>query len=167
MAETLVEFSRSIASSAAHDVAIYLLRNVPGFPPLVQTLHLLSIAVVLGSIVILNLRVLGVAVPTQEPAEMSYRLARWTWSALPVLFASGIVFVLARPHRYLTNPVFGFKFAMLFPALALTALLFGIVRRQPVNAQSRVVAALSLSCWLGVVFAGRWIAYSDYLFPVE
>jgi hypothetical protein len=171
MAQTLVELARAIAGSGAHDVAVHLLRNVPGLPPIIQTLHLLSIAILLGSIVILNLRVLGLAAPTQQPAEMSNRLAPWTWSALPILFASGIVFVLARPERYLTNPVFGLKFAVLLPALALTALLFGMLRHQPqtdgMNTLSRFVAGLSLLCWVGVVLAGRWIAYSDYLFPLE
>src|SRR5688500_3478193 len=91
MSEALREFARSIAGSGAHDVAVDWLRNVPGLPPVVQTLHLLSIAVVLGSIVLLDLRVLGWAVPSQSPAEMSRRLAPWTWSALPVLFASGAI----------------------------------------------------------------------------
>jgi hypothetical protein len=167
MHETLFGLARSIAGSGAHDVAVHLLRNVPGFPPIVQTLHLLSVAVVLGSTVMVNLRVLGFAVPTQQPDEMSVRLAPWTWSALPILFASGIIFVLARPHRYLTNPIFGLKFAMLLPALAMSALLFGMLRREPVNAGSRVVAGFSLLCWLGVVLAGRWIAYADYFFPLQ
>jgi putative copper export protein len=167
MAQTLVELARAIADSGAHDIAVHLLRNVPGLPPIVQTLHLLSIAIVLGSIVMLNLRVLGLATPTQQPAEMSHRFAPWICSALPMLLASGIIFVLARPQRYLTNPVFGLKFTLLLPALGFTALLFGMLRRQSVNTRSRVVAGLSLLCWLGVVLAGRWIAYSDYLFPIE
>lgn len=169
MKQSLVELARSIAGSGAHDVAVHLLRNVPGLPPIVQTFHLLSIAVVLGSIVVLNLRVLGVAASTQEPIEMARRLAPWTWSALPILFVSGLVFVLARPQRYFTNPVFGLKFALLLPAIGLTFALFAILRHEsrPPRALSRTLAMLSLLCWIGVVLAGRWIAYADYLFPPE
>jgi uncharacterized membrane protein SirB2 len=167
MSQALGEFARSIANSGAHDIAVDWLRNVPGLPPIVQTLHLLSIAVILGSIVLINLRVLGLAAPSQDPAEMTRRLARWTWGALPVLFFSGLLFVLARPQRYFTNPMFGLKFAMLLPALAITAALFFMLRRQPIGKSTRVLAGFGLLCWVGVVLAGRWIAYVDYIFPPE
>lgn len=168
MSETLNHWARSIANSGAHDVAVDWLRNVPGLPPIVQTMHLLSIAVVLGSIVMLDLRVLGWAAPSQTPSEMSRRLAPWTWSALPVLFASGLVFVLARPQRYFANPMFGIKLALLVPALALSAMLYRRLRRsESTSAATQGLAAGSLLAWIGVILAGRWIAYVDYLFPPE
>jgi hypothetical protein len=168
MSEYLREFARTIANSRAHDLVVDWLRTVPGLPPIVQTLHLLSIAVVLGSIVLLSLRVLGWAAPTQAPDEMSRRLAPWTWGALPVLVASGLVFVLARPQRYFSNPMFGLKLALLVPALALTALLYGLVRRPtPNRTVTRTLALACLVAWVCIILAGRWIAYVDYLFPPE
>ena len=168
MSDSLREFARLIANSDAHDVAVDWLRNIPGFPPIVQTVHLVSIAVVLGSIVVLNLRVLGWALRSQAPGEMAARLAPWTWSALPMLFLSGVIFVLARPQRYFTNPMFGIKFALLVPAIAASAVLFTVLRhRDSISASTRAVAFVSLLSWTGVVLAGRWIAYVDYLFPPE
>jgi hypothetical protein len=168
MAGPLLEFARAIANSSAHDIAVDLLRNVPGLPPIMQTLHLLSIAVMLGSAVLLSLRALGWAVPSQLPAEMAQRLAPWTWSALPVLFVSGSIFVLARPQRYFTNPVFGLKFAFLVPALLLAALLYRALRREsPLSTSVRLLALGNLVAWICVVLAGRWIAYADYLFVPE
>jgi putative copper export protein len=168
MSELLRELARAIANSGAHDLAVDWLRNVPGLPPIMQTLHLLSIAVVLGSIVVLDLRVLGWAVPSQSPAEMSRRLAPWTWSALPVLLVSGAIFVLARPQRYFSNPLFGIKLGLLVPALALTAALYSLTRRTtPHSGLARLLAVVSLLAWFGVILAGRWIAYVDYLFPPE
>ena len=87
----------------------------------------------------------------------------------------GLVFVFARPNRYLVNPVFGLKFSLLAPAVVLSSI------QQRLNAGAerfsdhpatrrtliRVLAACSLALWLGVVMAGRWIAYSDYIFPPE
>jgi hypothetical protein len=166
MAQPLLELARTIANTGAHDVAVNLLRTVPGLPPIVQTVHLLSIAVVLGSIVLVSLRTLGWAAPTQDPAEMAARLAPWTWSAIPLLLLSGGVFVLARPQRYFTNPVFGLKFAILLPALLLAALLYRSLSRAPA-AKIRWLAGLNLIAWTAVVLAGRWIAYADYLFPPE
>jgi hypothetical protein len=167
MARPLLELARAIANSGAHDTAVKLLSTVPGLPPIMQTVHLLSIAVVLGSIVLMSLRALGWAAPTQRPDEMARRLAPWTWSALPLLLISGSIFVLARPQRYFTNPVFGLKFAFLLPALALAALLYRALKRDPAHSRVRVLAALNLLAWTAVVLAGRWIAYADYLFPPE
>ena len=168
MAQPLLEFARGLANSGAHDIAVDLLRTVPGLPPIMQTFHLLSIAVVLGSIALVSLRTLGVAARDQVPGEMAQRLAPWTWSALPVLLVSGLIFVLARPQRYFTNPVFAIKFALLLPALLLAALLYrNLQSSSSIGGGARLLAVSNLIAWSGVVLAGRWIAYADYLFPPE
>jgi hypothetical protein len=163
----------AIADSRLHASALWLLSDVPGAPPLVQTVHLLSVVAIMGSIVLIDLRVLGLALPSQDAPELARRLLPWTWCALPVLAASGLVFVFAQPHRYFANPVFGIKFALLGPAVLLTLLLQralgGGDPSRPATASRRAVtktlALLSLFLWVGVVMAGRWIAYADYLFP--
>ena len=166
MGQPWAEIARAISASGAHDWAVHALQNVPGLPPIVQTIHLLSIAVVLGSIVLVSLRTLGLAAAGQDKSEMARRLAPWTWTAVPVLFASGLIFVLARPQRYFSNPVFGVKIALLISALVLTALLYRYLHRSSVT-PLRWLAALTLVAWVGIVFAGRWIAYVDYLLPME
>ena len=168
----LVDISNSIANSELRTWVIYLLSNVPGLPPIVQTVHILSIGVVMGSIVFVNLRILGLAVPSQSPAEMIKRLLPFTWWALLPLVSSGLVFVIARPNRYFFNPVFGIKFSLLVPALMLALCLYLPNRREPAfwelsvlrRGLVRSMAAVSIVLWLGVMMAGRWIAYSDYLF---
>jgi hypothetical protein len=104
--------------------------------------------------------------------ELTRRLLPWLWCTLPVMLLSGLPFVLARPERYFGNPVFGWKFALLIPAIALAAMLHVISIRRPDFWQARstrvavrTIAAASLVLWTGVVLAGRWIAYADYLFP--
>lgn len=172
------ELASSLAASGLHDGAVYLLSNVPGLPPILQTVHLLAIAAIMGSIVILDLRVLGLAIRGQLPHDLARRLLPWTWWAIPVLAISGLAFVLARPHRYLSsavygvNPVFGLKFALLATALMVTFILARLLAKldpttERAGAGAKVVAALSLLLWLGVVLAGRWIAYSDYIFLEE
>jgi hypothetical protein len=170
---TLDGFAQSLAGSAAHDGAVYLLGNVPGLPPIVQTFHILAIAAIMGSVVMVDLRVLGMALRSQHPGELLTRLMPWTWWALPVLALSGSMFVLARPNRYFANPVFGLKFGLLVPAL-LGALALQLLSRghpelwdRPSGRRTlmKLIAAASLLSWVGVVLAGRWIAYADYLFP--
>jgi cytochrome bd-type quinol oxidase subunit 2 len=149
------------------ELVVYLLSNVPGLPPIVQTVHLLGIAVIMSSVVLLDLRILGLALPSQDVQELTRRVMPWVWWTLPVMLLSGSMFVFARPRRYFTNPVFGLKFALLLPAVALAAVLHFVSVRKPDDWRTKLVAALSLLLWVGVVLAGRWIAYADYLFPEE
>jgi len=58
MPHSLQELARALVGSPPNRLSLYLLGNVPGFPPMIQTVHLLSIAAVMGSIVLINLRVL-------------------------------------------------------------------------------------------------------------
>jgi hypothetical protein len=147
------------------------LRDVRGFAPVIQTVHILSVAAIMGSIVLIDLKVLGLALPSQPTRELTRRLMPWTWCALVTLALSGLVSLFARPQRYLLNPVFGMKFSMLVPAILL-AVIFQRASTKNFWEQSggrralaKVVAACSLLLWIGVAMAGRWIAYADYLFP--
>jgi hypothetical protein len=87
--QSLDNLARVLTASPFHSLVLYLLGNVPGFPPIVQTIHLLSISAVMGSIVLIDLRVLGLALPSQSPGELIRRLMPWTWCALPLLAVSG------------------------------------------------------------------------------
>ena len=167
--------ANAIATSPARELAIYLLSNVPGLPPITQTIHILGIAAVMSSVVMIDLRILGLAVPSQNVGEMMQRLMPWTWCALLLNALTGLPFVLARPHRYFLNPVFGWKMSFLVPAILLAFVFYLLNRRElgyweaslARRASARVIAVASLVLWIGVVLAGRWIAYSDYLFWPE
>jgi hypothetical protein len=167
MSNSLTHLAQVIAASPLHDIAVNWLRTVPGLPPIVQTVHILSIGCIMGSIVMINLRVLGLAVPSQHAGEMIRRLMPWMWGSLLLLLLSGAMFVLARPGRYFVNPVFGIKFALLLPAILLAVVQQRLHRDMPPLVLTKIIAAISLLLWLGVVLAGRWIAYRDYLFPLE
>jgi hypothetical protein len=162
----LTDIARAIAESRAHDLVVHLLSNVPGLPPIVQTVHLLAIATVMGSIVVICLKMLGLALPSQSTEELVRRLLPWTWWALPVLLVSGLVFVIARPRRYFSNPVFGVKVALIAFAVLMAGVLQAIAKR-PARRSAKLVAGVSLAAWVSIVLAGRWIAYADYLFPEE
>jgi hypothetical protein len=171
----LLDLIRAISASRMHASALYLLSNVPGFPPIVQTVHILSVSAIMGSIVLIDLKILGLALPTQNTEDLVRRLMPLTWWALPTLAASGLVFILAQPQRYFVNPIFGIKFALLAPAIVLSAIVQRTIARGSKfrqwtpgrRAWVRVIAAVSLLLWIGVAMAGRWIAYADYLFPGE
>ena len=167
--------ANALVESQARELAVYLLSNVPGLPPIAQAIHILGIAVVMSSIVMVDLRFLNLAVPSQNVSEMIQRLMPWTWWALPLNAVTGLLFVVARPVRYFYNPVFTIKFSLLVPAVVLAFVVYWLNRRQAGywerstarRNSARAIAAVSLLLWIGVVLAGRWIAYADYLFVPE
>lgn len=104
--------------------------------PTVQTIHILAIAAVLSSALMIALR-------------GDTRLRPVIWWTLPVLLATGITMIIGEPVRSLENPVFQLKMALLACAIVVMLLPF----------KSRIIAIVSLPLWVGIVFAGRWIAY--------
>lgn len=167
----LESLAGAIDGSFLQSGALWTLSTVPGFPPIIQTVHILGIAVVMGSVVLLNLRVLGLAVPSQGVGEMIDRVMPWLWIALASNFISGAFFLFGRPYRYFTNPVFEWKLTFLLPAILLTLLFHLLHRRQPGYWETperrwpaRAVALVSLGLWIMVAMAGRWIAYAEYLY---
>ena len=164
--------ANALVESEAREFAVYLLSNVPGLPPIAQAIHIMGIAVVMSSIVMVNLRFLGIAVPSQNVSEMIGRLMPWTWWALLTNAITGLLIDVARPHRYFFNPVFGWKFMCLVPAVTIALIIYRMSKREPGYWEqtaarllsARVMAAVSLVLWVGVVLGGRWIAYTDYLY---
>jgi hypothetical protein len=167
MSSSLNQLAQFIAASSLHDHIVNWLRTVPGLPPIVQSVHILGIGCVVASAVMLNLRILGWALPSQQLSEMSSRLRSWFWGAAIVLVLSGLVFLIARPRRYFANPIFGLKMGLLIPALVLSAFLLRVAARaEAIAFPIKLAALISTSVWI-TILAGRWIAYVDYLLPPE
>ncbi len=151
--------------------ALWALGNIPGFPPIIQSVHILGIAAVMGSIVMLDLRILGLAAPSQQLPEMARRVMPWLWCALAANLVSGSFFVFARPLRYFNNPIFGWKASLLLAAVLATLLIHWRIRRRDfVDAgggaalEVKALALFSLALWIMVALAGRWIAYVEYIY---
>jgi len=117
--------------------------------PTVQTIHILAIAAVMSSVLMLDLRLLGIVGTDQPLARVTGRFRPVIWWTLPILLATGAVMIIGEPARSLANPVFQLKMLLLLAAIGVTAFFKG----------PRLIAVLSLALWIGIVFAGRWIAY--------
>lgn len=158
-----------VADSPVRDAVVAALRDVPGLPPVLQSVHILAVAAVVCAYVVPQLKVIGLAAHRQSYPEMIGRLSPWGHWALVVLLLTGTVFVIASPYRYFGNPVVAIKLSCLAAALTLSWLLArGALITAPLfTAAQRALALCALLTWLGVIFAGRWIAYVDYLFWEE
>lgn len=170
MAEWRVTLIQLLNESPLRELSDSFLRSIPGLPPIIQTVHLTGVAVLLGSIVMLSLRMIGVAAKNQSPVEMSARLFPWFFCALPVLVVSGLPFFLARPQRYLVNPVFGIKTILFVAGLLLSVWMWRQCRQLPdtgITLNLKLTSALVVFTWVMTALAGRWIAYADYIFWPE
>jgi hypothetical protein len=143
------------------------LQNIEWIIPAVQTVHILAVAAVMASALMLDLRVLGVRGTGQSLARVAAQFLPVIWTALPVLLATGVVMISAEPARALQNPAFQLKMLLLVAALLVTlgfqrplrrrSDFWELSRRRRRAASS--LAALSLALWVAILFAGRWIAY--------
>ena len=135
--------------------------------PLIQSIHILALAVMIGSAFVLLLRVVGLA-NRWEPATTTVdRCLPRMWTSLTIMAISGSLLVIAEPDRSLRNPAFWAKMALVASSVAVTLALGRAVRQQPsssdnmkANGTSRL-AAFGFLLWCAVIVAGRWIAYID------
>jgi uncharacterized membrane protein len=141
-----------------------VIQNVYWIIPTVQTVHILAIATVMASVVMLDFRLLGVTGRSQALPDVAHRFLPWVWGAVAVLLASGSLLIIAEPGRDLLNVVFYLKMSLLVCVLALTFGFQLLVRRggefwEHRRTIARITAVVSLALWVGIVMCGRWIAY--------
>lgn len=131
--------------------------------PAVQTVHILCVAIVMSTMAMLDFRLVGLAGRTQPVAGAVKRWVPWVWGTLPVMLLTGCILIIGEPTRELMNPYFRAKMAMLAVVVLIT-LVVHIRNRDRAYWEHRAIAAkcagaFSLLLWVGIVAAGRWIAY--------
>lgn len=135
--------------------------------PTVQSIHILSISLLVASALMIDLRLLGFVGLDQSLKRVSARFLPFIWWTLPVLLATGSIMIIGEPARSLENPVFALKMCLLVGAVIVTGVyqlwLHDEAAFAGLRANSRAaawpVAIVSLLLWGGIIFAGRWIAY--------
>jgi uncharacterized membrane protein len=144
-----------------------VIQNESWVIPTVQTVHIVSVAMVISATFLVSLRILGLFERSEAIGALSRRFLPWVWYALVVLLVTGSLLIVGEPGRSLLNPAFAAKMVMLVVVAALTAVLQRPLTTEAgyweVSGQRRVlakgIAVLSLTLWSCIVFAGRWIAY--------
>jgi len=122
--------------------------------PVIQSVHLSGIALLVGTIVIVDLRLLNLALRQHKVSEIARRFAPWTRAGTAIMLITGPVLFASDVPRYIHNPAFIFKMAVL-----LVALTFHFM----VEKRGKVAAWISIALWTFVVLGGRAIADFDIL----
>jgi uncharacterized membrane protein SirB2 len=140
------------------------IQTVTWIIPAVQTVHILCVALVMSSVAMLDLRLMGVAGLRQPVSRTVVRFLPWVWGVLPILLATGAILIIGEPSRELLNPYFRAKMAMLAAVVVVTFIIQRKNNRDATYWETRKATSLftgvvSLLLWVGIVSAGRWIAY--------
>ena len=126
--------------------------------PALEVVHIVGIALLLGNLVLLELRIIGAGAALPLPA-----LARLSLTVVGVGFAlaalSGLLMFASRPDELLNNRAFVLKMGLVMLAGLNAAAFHARGGLQRLDAWARVQALLSVGLWIGVIICGRWIAY--------
>jgi cytochrome bd-type quinol oxidase subunit 2 len=130
--------------------------------PAIQSVHILALGLTFTSALLLSLRFAGLGLAAVPLPQLAARSARHIWWLLLVLLITGALLITAEPGRTITNQVFYLKMFMLAVVIVLTLWLAAVAKRaeKPTGLQV-AVAALAVLLWIGIIFAGRLIAYYE------
>jgi hypothetical protein len=136
--------------------------------PFIESVHVLAICLVVGSILVVDMRLLGLASVNRSVSRVSNGILPLTWSAFAVAVASGSLLFISNATKYLGNGFFIAKL-VLIGAAGLNMAMFHLISardlprweketRLPLSA--RLAGAISILLWISVVACGRWIGFT-------
>jgi len=135
--------------------------------PCFESIHVLAITLVVGSVAMMDLRLLGIGSRNRSVSELTSSMLPWTWSAFAVALCAGGLLFCSKASTYYNNIPFRIKMVcMLFAAVNM--LVFHLVTARNISAwdygkpvpAARVAGALSLALWITIVATGRWIGFT-------
>ena len=145
--------------------------------PICEILHFIGMAILFGTVGLLDLRMLGVA--KGLPVASLERLVPWGIAGFVLNLITGYVFLVGSPGGpidYVANIAFQMKLAFILLAGANVAAFYvtGLSRKTKtvgaggdVTRAAQVVAAMSLFLWIGVIYFGRMLMYADSFYVRE
>jgi hypothetical protein len=139
--------------------------------PLIESVHVVAICLVVGSILAVDLRLLGLASLNRSVSRVTAGILPLTWGAFVVAVGSGGLLFISNATKYLGNGFFVAKLCLI-AAAGLNMAMFHFIgakdlprwendRRPPLPA--RLAGGVSIVLWIAVVACGRWIGFTMQL----
>jgi hypothetical protein len=129
--------------------------------PLIETFHLLALAVLLGSVLIVNLRVFGVGRRYLPAAQMARQLEPWMLASVGVLIASGIPMAFSEPIKCFESYSFPIKMGLIVVGIVsqFTIQRKWVMAEDATRRKAQLAAIVSIAIWTAVGAAGKGIPY--------
>jgi hypothetical protein len=136
--------------------------------PLIESMHVVAICLVVGSILFVDLRLLGLASVHRSVSRVTNGILALTWSAFVVALASGGLLFISNATKYLENGYFIAKILLICAAGVNMAIFHGISAKDLAKWEhetrlplpARLAGGLSILLWVAVVACGRWIGFT-------
>lgn len=143
------------------------IRNSLYLFPLIESFHVVGLAMVFGTIAIVDLRLLGIASTHRPFSRVMSEVVKWTWAAFALTATTGLLMFVTNATVYYDNVYFRSKMALLAIA-GLNLALFELTMRRTIHRWDRdaaplsgkTAAALSLVLWIAIICCGRWIGFT-------
>jgi hypothetical protein len=135
--------------------------------PAIETVHLIGMAALVGTVAVFDLRLLGSMLRRERVSELAGRLLPWAWAAFAVQVVTGTLLFMSEAVKVYSNPAFRVKMLLIFLA-GIHALIFHRTVYRDVAtwddsgvlpAGAKVAGFVSILIWVGVVAAGRFIGF--------
>jgi hypothetical protein len=128
--------------------------------PTLEVCHILGFTVTLGTIALLDFRILGLAMRRQAIPDLARDLAPWTLAGLVTVLLSGPMLFSSDPDMYYLNHSFQFKMVCLLAAIIFNYTVHRkMVRSDKPGASAKLLASISLLLWAGVIGGGIFIGF--------
>jgi len=165
MIDALSELSKWLAATPLS----HTIQTTSWIIPTIQIIHILGVAVLFSSAVLVDLRIWRLLERDVPLAQVARRFLPPIWPVLLILLITGSLLIVGEPRRSLLNSTFYLKMALLAVAIMLTAGLQRSISSSPNSwdkdrgrrLAARFAATASIALWCGILFAGRWIAYTQ------
>ena len=137
--------------------------------PTTQTVHIVAIAILFSSVLMVGLRVMGWAGRGQTLEATVARFGPWFWGALIVLALTGTILIVIEPRRELLTISFWLKMSALAVAIAIAVVFLRRIDRKAgygkdaTRPRTKVIGIVTLFVWCLVIFLGRFIAYDSQI----
>jgi len=138
--------------------------------PIIETIHTLGIVLVVGTVSLLDLRLLGLTMKRQPVSQIAAQVLPWTWSGFVIMFLTGLLLFSSEASTNYGSTPFRIKMILLL-LVGLNPLIFHLTIFRSVHAwdlakvtpiRARLAASLSLVLWSGIIITGRLIAYAPH-----
>jgi hypothetical protein len=135
--------------------------------PSIETVHVVGLVFVIGSIAMVDLRLMNLVGTTRPVRAVIESVIPWTWAAFTLALATGLLLFGSNAVQYAGNGPFRIKMCLMLVAalnmgffhLALHRTLGTVDQVSPPSGAVRVAGALSITLWMAIVFCGRWIGF--------
>jgi hypothetical protein len=129
--------------------------------PILECFHIVGFAMAVGTIALVDFRLLGFGLRRQTAAELAKALAPWTLFGLILVLLSGPMLFSSDPDMYYLNRAFQIKMVLLLLAIVFHYTIRRKLLRGELSPDRNkpVVACISLALWTSVIFAGIFIGF--------